>query len=400
MALQSQKIDIRVLWLALGTFALGTDSFVMAGVLPSIAHDMGVTESVAGQLVTVFALAYAAGAPVLAAITARWPRHRVLLSSLGVFCLANIGSAIAPNFRLLLLSRVLAGCCAALYSPMAYALGTSLAPSEKRGKALALVASGLMLATVFGSPAGTWVGEHFGWRFSFSLVVFLAGLACFVLLVVGVPGDKENATLSLKERLVPMREPRMLLALSPTLFGYLGIYLLYTYLGISLQQSMHLTDISGYLLVFGIGNLIGNWLAGFMTDRLGSARPMIMGQILVMLCLVLFSFASFFPIGALLTLLCLGIVMPSFFAPQQHRLLHLAPQHANVLLALNNSMLYLGIGSAGAIGGLLLHYAPALVLGPIGALSVLLALLLLLLSLWRSKRVQPVEIEQDVEKVA
>src|SRR2546430_10349195 len=119
---QTGKIDPRIILLALGMFALGTDAFVVAGVLPVIAHEMTVTEGLAGQLVTVFSLTYGLGAPVLAAITGRWPRNQVAMIALGAFCLVNVGSALAPTFPLLLLTRLLAGCFAAVYAPLAYTI--------------------------------------------------------------------------------------------------------------------------------------------------------------------------------------------------------------------------------------------------------------------------------------
>src|SRR5437879_1761539 len=107
---RATRINPRILLLALGMFALGTDAFVVAGVLPVIAHETGVTVSVAGQLVTAFSLTYGLGAPLLAVLIGRWSPHRVLIVSLGLFCLANIGSALAPTFPLLMLTRILTGC--------------------------------------------------------------------------------------------------------------------------------------------------------------------------------------------------------------------------------------------------------------------------------------------------
>ncbi len=271
--MQANKIDPRILLLALGMFALGTDAFVVAGVLPVIARETQVTEGLAGQLVTVFSLTYGLSAPVLAALAGRWSRNRVLVIALAAFCLSNIGSALAPTFTILMLTRILTGCFAALYAPLAYTTGTTLAVPEKRGQALSLVLGGLVIATVLGSPLGTWVGEHFGWRLSFGLVALLAGVACTALLLYSLPRPAAAPVPSLKTRLAPIREPRLLLALSPTLFGNLGLYMVYTYLALLLQQNMHVTAVSGLLIVFGLGTASGNWVSGIVADRLGSTRP-------------------------------------------------------------------------------------------------------------------------------
>src|SRR2546429_3591446 len=127
-----------------------------------------------------------------------------MLAALGAFCLFNLGSALAPNFATLFLTRILVGCCAAIFGPLAYAVGATLAPQEKRGQALALVASGLTAATVLGSPLGTWIGEHFGWRLSFGLVALLGGIAFLMLLLYRLPTGAAAPALSLSARLAPI----------------------------------------------------------------------------------------------------------------------------------------------------------------------------------------------------
>jgi predicted MFS family arabinose efflux permease len=186
----------RIVLLALGMFALGTDAFIVAGVLPVIARETRVTEGLVGQLITVFSLTYGLFAPVLAATTGRWPRQRVLMGALGLLGLANLASALSPSFPLLLLTRILAGCFAATYTPLAFAVGIELAPPAKRAQALALVVSGLNVATVLGAPSGAWIGEHFGWRLSFLLVAGLAGVAFLFLVIFRLPTSGPRAPLS------------------------------------------------------------------------------------------------------------------------------------------------------------------------------------------------------------
>lgn len=383
-----RRFDWRILLLALGMFALGTDAFVVAGVLPAISHEMSVTEGLAGQLVTVFSLTYGLGAPLLAALTGRWPRNRVALASLGAFCLVNIGSALAPTFPLLLLTRLLAGVAAATYAPLAYTIGTSLAPEEKRGQALALVVMGLTVATVFGSPLGTWVGTHANWRFSFGLVAVLAGIAFLALLVSKLPQSTSPA-LSLKARLAPMREPHLLLALVPALLLNLGIYVMYTYLAPLLHHSLGQSDVSGFLLVFGLGLVAGNWLGGLITDRLGAIYPLIVSFVVLTIIYATFSLADINVIACLVVLFVWGGLGSLAFITQQRRLLNLAPEHANVILALNNSTLYLGIAGGAAVGGVALQAAPLEALGWMGAAFVAVGLLVFLFSVRvSSKRAQ------------
>lgn len=380
----ASKINPRIILLALGMFALGTDAFVVAGVLPVIAKETSVAEGLAGQLVTIFSLTYGLGAPVFAALTGRWAPHRVLIATLGAFAFANVGSALAPNFSLLFLSRILAGCFAATYAPLAYTIGTSLAPPEKRGQALAMVVVGLTIATVLGSPLGTWVGEHFGWRLSFGLVAALAGIAFLALLLAGLPRTTAPQVLSLRTRLAPLGKPHMLFALAPALVWNLGIYVVYTYIAPLLHQTLPFNDVSGFLLSFGAGVVVGNWCGGFLADHFGTTRPLILSLIVLALISASLSLTLTMVGGALAALFIWGVSGSLVFIPQQHRMLKLAPEHANVILALNNSTLYLGIAGGAVLGGIVMQVTSVMWLGWVGASCAVLALLMLILSLWWS----------------
>jgi DHA1 family inner membrane transport protein len=367
----------RIILLALGMFALGTDAFIVAGVLPIIAQDTGVTEGLAGQLVTVFSLTYGLGAPVLAATIARWPRNRVLVGALGLLGLANLASALSPSFPLLVLTRILAGCFAATYTPLAFAVGIELAPPAKRGQALALVVSGLNVATVLGAPSGTWIGEHFGWRLSFTLVAGLAGVAFLFLIICGLPTSATPASLSLKERLKPITHARVVLVLLPALLWNVGVYIMYPYIALFLQQKLHISDVSVLLACFGLGIVLANWISGRLSDRIGPHRLVVVFLStlqVIQLALPLVTTTLFS--GAIMLLLW-GMSFALLFIPQQQRLLNIAPEHANVILALNNSALYLGIACGAAIGGLALRFFAVTQLAWIGAISIFIALLII-----------------------
>lgn len=396
---RTTRINPRIILLSLGMFALGTDAFVVAGVLPVIARELSVTESLAGQLVTAFSFTYGFGAPLLAALAGRWSRNQALMVALGAFCLFNIASALAPNFTVLLLTRILVGCCAAVCGPLAYTVGTTLAPQEKRGQALALVASGLTIATVLGSPLGTWIGEHFGWRLSFGLVALLAGIAFAALVLCGLPRSTEASALTLSARLAPIKEPRLLLALIPALLWNLGFYVLYTYIAPLLQQNLHTSDVSIFLLANGLGPMLGNWIAGAIIDRVGSIRPIFLSLVALIIVEPLVALTTHSLLTALLILFLWGLCVPMLFTPQQHRLLRLAPEHANVILALNNSTFYLGIAGGAALGGVSLRIVSVTQLGWIGAACVLLALLLFALSMRLSERKTPVCEGMETEKL-
>jgi predicted MFS family arabinose efflux permease len=379
------RMNPRIILLSLGMFALGTDAFLVAGVLPVIARETGVSEGLVGQLITIFALTYGLGAPVLAATTARWPRNRVLMGALGLLGLANLASALSPSFPLLVLTRVLAGCFAATYTPLAFAVGIELAPPAKRGQALALVVSGLNVATVLGAPLGTWIGEHFGWRLSFTLVAGLAGVAFLFLVIFRLPTAAIHAPLPLKERLRPIAHPRVVLALFPALLWNVGVYVLYPYIALLLQQQLHLSDVSVLLACFGLGIVLANWMSGRLSDRFGpDLLVVVFLGMLIVIQLVLPLVTTTISSGAIVLLLW-GMSFALLFIPQQQRLLNMAPAHANVLLALNNSALYLGIAGGAAVGGVALRWLAVTQLAWVGVLSMLIALLIVAITLCRSR---------------
>ena len=140
--------------LAIGTFAIGTDAFVIGGVLPAVARSLGVSTSSAGLLVTAFAIAYAIGGPVLAVGTSRLPRRALMVSALALFVAANILAAVAPDYAMMLIARVFAALGAAASVPAASAVASALSPTEYRGRALGTVVAGMTVAQVVGVRSG------------------------------------------------------------------------------------------------------------------------------------------------------------------------------------------------------------------------------------------------------
>src|SRR6266851_535472 len=183
-------MENRLIVLALGTFAIGTDSFVVAGILPDVARSLGIGIGAAGQLITVYAAAYAVLTPIMAALTARWPRRRVLLCGLVVFVFGNLATALSPGLALVLASRAVAGLGAAMFTPAASASAAALVPPERRGRALAMVIAGLSAATALGAPTGTVIGTLGSWRLTMWFVAALGALAALgvAALLPRIPG--------------------------------------------------------------------------------------------------------------------------------------------------------------------------------------------------------------------
>ncbi len=217
--------------LAMGMFAMGTDNFVVAGILPSVAESLNTSVSLAGQMVTVYALSFAILAPVMAALTGGWPRKALLVSALGIFVVGNAISAVATELHTVLASRALAGLGAAMFAPTALGVAASSLGLSAGGRALSTVSAGLAGATALGAPLGTFISGYGSWRATLWFVAALGALAMIglALLLKSVP---QPQAVPLRQRLAPLRDARVTLTLMTTLFAFGGLLLVYTYAGL------------------------------------------------------------------------------------------------------------------------------------------------------------------------
>ena len=206
-------------------------------------------------------------------------------------------------------------------------------------------------------------------------------------MILRLPTSATLAPLSLRERLRPITYPRVVLALFPALLWNVGVYVMYPYIALLLQQKLHISDVSVLLACFGLGIVLANWMSGRLSDRFNPNLLVVVFLVtLLVIQLVLPLVTTTISSGAIMLLLW-GMSFALLFIPQQQRLLNIAPEHANVLLALNNSALYLGIAGGAAVGGLALRWLAVAQLAWIGVMSMLIALLIVAITLrlsWRA----------------
>lgn len=377
-------MDRRLLVLALGMLALGTDSFVVAGVLPEISRTFHVTIGAAGQLTTAYAITYALMAPLIAAVAAHVPRKRMLLIALGIFGLANLITAEAPNFAVAIASRVLAGIGAAMFAPTATGAAATLVAPEKRGRALSIVIAGLTVATALGSPMGAVIGGLGDWRWTMIFVSSLAAMSAIGvwLLLKDVPLPPK---ISLAQRVAPVADPRVALTLLCTWLYQSGHFVIYTYFTVVFDRAIgHNAVLTGALLVlWGTSGTVSNLVAGRMADKIGSRKLIFTMLAVLTVVLLSVSWAGASLWTTIPALIVYGAVSWGALAPQQHRLVAIAPQTAPVVLGLNTSCTYFGVTTAGIIGALGINVVGAHHLGYIGAFFVVASLGIAELATWR-----------------
>jgi len=378
-----------VYWLALGTFAVGTESFMIAGILPSIGSDLSVSAATAGQLVTVFALAYALCSPILTVLTSKVPRRKLLISSLSAFALLNLFAAAALGYWSLMAARVVVAMAAGLYVPSANALAGSVVVPSLRGRAIGVVNGGLTLSIALGVPLGTWIANQASWRMTFIGVTVLAVFATLGLMY-GLAKDvgSKLPIASLRDRIRVASRPEVLAALCVTTLWATGAYTVYTYLAVYLQKATLLRGASIGIVLFawgvsaGAGVLLGGWGA----DRFGPRRIIIPCLSAGAASFVLLSFiAHVLPAAiaitpVLVTVVLWGVSHWAFFPAQQSRLISIAGLPlAPVVLSLNASFMYLGFSAGAGIGSITLVTIGVSNIGIVGASFVALSLGLMLI---------------------
>ena len=388
---EQRVVRLRLLVLALGTFAIGTGSFVFAGLLEGVANDLSVSVGTAGNLVTVFAVTYAAVSPVLVTLTGSVAPRKILFAAMAVFAAANAAAVFAPTFGLLLACRVLAACGAAVFTPTALAVAAGLAPPEERGRSISTITGGLTVSFVVGIPLGSIIGTYSGWRMTFVMVAVLGVVA--MLGVRALPSVEAPPVVGFRERVDAMRQPAVLAALGLTTLGLMGGFVVFTYVSPLLAEITGFggAGVSGLLFLFGIAALLGNWLGGYGADHIGYAR--LMAAILSLLSLSLLGFSLLVASsgtalavpGTLAALALWGVAGFALNPLQQYRVAQLAPGIRNIALSLNASAIYLGQGIGAGLGALALGNGSLATLGWTGSLCALAALALLLLTS-RAKR--------------
>jgi len=339
--------QLAVAWVTM--FVVGSDLFVVSPLLPLISADYTVPPASAGLSVTVFAVTYMLSAPAFGHLADRVGRERVLTCCLCAFGTANLLTAIAGDFTWLIAARIVAGAAAAGVSPSVYALIGSSAPPERRATRLAIVVSGLLMSLSFGTPIGLLIAASLGWS-----IVF-AALAALSLLLAWANKRVWHVPPAAETRAVPAhRLTATVLAarLAPTVLWSAALYAVYTYIGEGLSASGYSTEqIAEVILFYGCGAITGTLIGGRIADRLGARLTISIGLSGLSSCLLL-----------LLVALHLGVIVNGafglaslsaqlFFPAQQLRLADQFPGSRAVMLAWNNSALFLGISLGSLIGG-------------------------------------------------
>jgi DHA1 family inner membrane transport protein len=390
-ALCPTRAGLGILALALGSFGIGTNEFVAMGLLPEIAGGLHISEPTAGHVISAYALGVVVGAPVLAAMTARFNRKIVLMSLMALFAIGNVATVLAPNYPILIGARFLAGLPHGAFFGVAALVAAQLLGPERRAKAVAQVMTGLTVATVIGVPLASWLGQILGWRSAFALVVVI-GVLTLAAIWIWLPDVAPGFATSTRAELGALRRPQVWLALLIGMVGFGGMFAVYTYIATTL------TDISGVsrswvplgLMVFGVGMVVGNFAGGRMADR-SVIRGLYVSMASLAVVLAIFVAAAHNPYTAMLLLFGIGASGAAIAPALQTRLMDVAAEAQTLAAALNHSALNIANASGAWIGGLVIalgygYTAPAAA----GAVLAVVGLVVLTVSVALQRRTSAV----------
>jgi predicted MFS family arabinose efflux permease len=398
-------MPIALLALTISAFAIGTTEFVIVGLLPTIAADLGVTLPSAGLLVSLYAMGVAVGAPLLTALTGKVPRKLLMVSLMVLFTLGNLLAWKAPSYESLVIARILTGLAHGVFFSIGSTIATSLVPKEKAASAIAIMFTGLTVALVTGVPLGTFIGQHFGWRETFLAVAALGAIAVVGSMLFVPSTIQHNKPASLLQQMKVLAEPRLLLVYAMTAVGYGGSFIAFTFL------APILTDITGFsasavglvMLVYGVSVAVGNIWGGKLADKrgpIGALKIIFLGLAAV---LVVLSFAASYKWLMLATVLVWGAVAFGNVAGLQVYVVqqaeHYTPRAVDVASGLNIAAFNLGIAGGAWGGGLIVEHVGLVHTGWIGGLVVLGALGLTALS-GRLDRLNPRTVRGSGVRVA
>ena len=382
-----QRINLPLLALAIGAFAIGTTEFSPMGLLPNIAHDLGVSIPSAGMLITGYALGVMLGAPIVTLWFGGFARRNALILLMAIFTIGNLIAAFAPNYMSLMGARLITSLNHGAFFGIGSVVAASVVPAHKQASAVATMFMGLTIANIGGVPLATWVGQTIGWRMSFLAIAVLGVVTMFSLckaLPVGAVGKEPDVKMELK---VLTRLP-VILALLTTVFGASAMFTIYTYIAPSLVAFNHASPmfITMMLVLIGVGFSIGNHLGGKLADR--SIDKTLIGFFIALIVLMaVFPLLAQTQVGTAVGLVLWGAAAFAIVPSLQMRVMSVAHEASGLASSVNIGAFNLGnaVGAAagGAVLSLGLSYASV---SMIGAALAAIGLLLVFIQIFLASR--------------
>lgn len=351
---RATHVGAALLALALGGFAIGTTEFMTMGLLEEIAEGIDRSNATTGHIISAYAFGVVVGAPVIVALGARLPKRELAIGLILALGVGNAFTALADGYTPVLVARFVAGLPHGAYFGVASLLAASLVRPQFKGRAVSSVMLGLSVATVVGVPASTVLGQTLGWRSAYWAVLVIAVLAA-AMIALFVPHSPANLDTSVRGELAALKRPQVLFAVSAGMVGFGGMFAMYSYIAPIVTQVIGLDErwIAGYLLVFGVGSVLGAWLAGVMSDW-DTERSVLIGFAAMAVTLLVFYVVGSVAVPALVLVFVVGVLGSVLAISLQVRLMSAAGEAEMLGAALNHSALNVANGLGAALGSVVI----------------------------------------------
>ncbi|TVX91532.1 MFS transporter [Cohnella terricola] len=360
--------------------------FVIMGLLPNVATDLGVSIPQAGQLITGYALSVAIGAPILAVATHRIPQKKLLCLLMLLFIIGNGIAAVAPNYGVLMGARLFTALAHGTFFGVGSILAAGLVAPNRRAAAVSVMMAGLTVANIIGVPFGTFIGHHLGWRSSFGAVVVM-GIVTLIGIIALIPDVRQEGGSSAIRQIRALIQPKLLVVLIAGALGCSSLFTVFTYIAPLLQDVTGIAEhnVTWVLVLFGIGVTIGNIVGGKLADW--KLMPtLIIGFASLAAILALLALVDDIPAAAVITIFVWGIAAFVVLPGLQVRIMTLAKDAPALASTSNHSALNFGNAGGAFLGGLVITHAGLEVLPWTGALlSLLGSLLAIVVMVWDKK---------------
>ncbi|NTX26967.1 MFS transporter [Burkholderia pyrrocinia] len=370
-------MPVAIFALAIGAFAICTSEFVIMGLLLDVARDLHISISSAGFLVTGYAMGVVVGAPLLTPFLARLPRKPVLIGLMGLFAVGNLACAVAPSYELLLLARLVTALAQATFFGLGAVVAASLVAPDRQASAISTMFLGATIANILGAPAGTVIGQWFGWRTTFIAVAAIGVLAAIAIALL-VPHLKRSEDHNFAKELRTLTQASTLRALLITVLGFGGTFTAFTYIAPMLTEitGLNAKFVAPLLLLFGLGMTVGNPVGGRLADRnLMGALRLTLGALIAVLALIGVLMHS--TVAMVVLVFLFGAAMFATIAPLQMNVMTYAKDAPVLASAFNIAAFNLGNAGGAWLGGLAIDHGLGLTNLPwVAALVSVVGLLL------------------------
>jgi Arabinose efflux permease len=381
------RFPISLLSLTVGAFAIGMTEFVIMGILPNVAHDLGVSIPAAGQLITMYALGVAVGAPILTLLTHRIPQKKLLIALMLLFIAGNGLSVIAPNYAVLMSARVLTALTHGTFFGVGAVIAANLVRPDKKAGAVSVMMAGLTISNILGVPLGTYIGQNWGWRAAFGAIA-LMGIVALAGIMLLIPRLQQPKSTGILQQAAALINPRLAMFLLICALGNAGLFAVFTYI------TPLLVDITGFaehsvtwiLVLFGIGVTVGNIIGGKLADW--KLMPSLLGTYaVVVLALTALTFTIRSEVAAIATIFVWGAGSFAVMPGLQVRIMGIAKEAPALASTSSHSAGNLGNAAGAFVGGWVITHLSLASLPWVGAILVGLALAIGTVSMLADRRV-------------